>query len=78
MVDEFTTRRLQKLVDHYVETRSRRHDFISTQAAHRALSQIMPLPGVSERALDDLIADRALARGLVVCFDREVETRGTK
>ena len=24
------------------------------------------------------VADRALARGLVVCFDREVETRGAK
>jgi hypothetical protein len=71
MADEFTTRRLQDLIEHYLETRSRRHDFVSTQAAHRALSQIMPSHGIPDRVLDDMIAGQAIAHGLSVYFDRE-------
>ena len=73
MADEFTIKRVQNLIAQYVATRSRRYDFISTRAAHRALFEVVPLTGISDRALDDMIADRALAQGLSVCFDRETE-----
>jgi hypothetical protein len=54
--------RMQSLIEHYVKTRSRRYDVISTQAAHRALSQIVPLHAVPDRALDDMIARQAVAQ----------------
>jgi hypothetical protein len=71
MADEFTSRRLQNLIEHYVETRSRRYDFVSTHAARLALAQIVPSHDLPDRAFDDMVASHAVARGLSVCFDRE-------
>lgn len=71
MADEFTTRRMHDLIEHYLETRSRRHDFVSIQAAERALTQLLPSHAIPDRALDDMIAGQAIAHGFSVHFDRE-------
>lgn len=75
MADEFTARRMHDLIEHYLEARSRRHDFVSIQAAERALSQVLPSHAIPDRALDDMIAGQAIAHGLSVYFDRECEKR---
>jgi hypothetical protein len=73
MADDFTTRRMHDLIEHYLQTRSRRHDFVSIQTARLALSQILPSHAIPERTLDDMIAGQAIAHGLSVYFDRECE-----
>lgn len=77
MTDEVAIKRVQKLVEQYLQTRSRRHDLISTRAAHLALSQVTSLQGISDKEMDELIAEGAIARGLSVCFDREANDRAT-
>jgi hypothetical protein len=71
MIDEITTRRLDILLENYVETRHRRHDYISVVTAERAIKQILPDLDVSNRDFDDLIAQRAIKHGLAVHFDRD-------
>ena len=71
MAEDLSARRLELLVDQYVETRSRRYDFVSTTAAQRAIGQVMPSLAIVPRALDELVARRAIAVGLSVHFDRD-------
>lgn len=66
-----TLERVAELVEFYLDARERRHDFVSIQTAHKALAQVLPRHAIPERALDDMIAGRAIARGLCVDFDRE-------
>ena len=68
--DEIGMRRLRILVEHYVEVRKRRHDFISIELASKAVRQVSRTP-ISEKALEDMIAKSAAGHGLEVRFDRE-------
>ena len=70
MSDEFTLRRVQNAIDCYVEDCMSSGDHVSTQEAYRILSQAVRKHAISNRALDELVAQRALMRGLAVCFDR--------
>jgi hypothetical protein len=65
------TRRLDILLENYVETRSRRHDYVSVMTAEKAIKQVLPNLDVSNRDFDDLIAQGAIKRGLAVHFDRD-------
>ncbi|TIM29160.1 MAG: hypothetical protein E5Y61_21745 [Mesorhizobium sp.] len=68
--DEIAARRLKTLVDHYMETRKRRHDVVSTSRAETAIRYVLPNCPVSGKALDDMIAACAVEHGLGVLFDR--------
>jgi hypothetical protein len=68
---EITTRRLDILLENYVEARSRRHDYVSVITAERAIKQVLPDLDVTNRDFDDMIAHRAIKRGLAVHFDRD-------
>jgi hypothetical protein len=71
MTDGITTRRLDILLENYVETRRRRHDYVSVITAERAIKQVLPDLDVSSRDFDNLIAQRAIKHGLAVHFDRD-------
>ena len=61
-------RRLELLVEQYVDVRRRRHDFISVELALKAIRQVA-MNGISDEAIADLVAHCALKRGLEVRFD---------
>ncbi|RWM22830.1 MAG: hypothetical protein E5X53_23525 [Mesorhizobium sp.] len=67
--ETLSNRCLKTLVEQYVEVRKRRHDFVSTDLASRALRQLIPGP-ISDDALDQMIANCAVERGITVRFDR--------
>jgi hypothetical protein len=71
--DEIAKRRVTFLVEQYVEARKRRHDFVSTGLASRAIRQFVSAP-IRDAALDDMIAKCAVEHGLGVRFDREATT----
>ncbi|TIT19154.1 MAG: hypothetical protein E5W81_07805 [Mesorhizobium sp.] len=62
-------RQLEDLVEHYVGTRSRRYRVISTGLALRALRQVVGMASISDRELENMVADRAVKHGLAVDFD---------
>ena len=70
IMDEVTLRRLAILVEQYVEVRSRRHDFVSTRAAARAIRQVVDA-SIGDEDLDTMIASVAIGKGLAVSFDRD-------
>lgn len=41
--DEIAARRLKTLVEHYMETRKRRHDVVSTSRAETAIREVLPI-----------------------------------
>lgn len=62
-------RELENLIEHYVSIRRRRHSFISTGLAVKALKQIVPACSVSDSDLANMIANRAIDYNLPVSFD---------
>ncbi|MGX9116668.1 MAG: hypothetical protein EOS23_23015 [Mesorhizobium sp.] len=62
-------RELDNLIEHYVNIRRRRHSFISTGLAVKALKQIVPACSVSDSDLANMIANRAIDYNLPVSFD---------
>jgi hypothetical protein len=60
---------LENLIEQYVNIRRRRHSFISTGLAVRALKQIVPACSISDSDLANMIADRAIDYNLPVRFD---------
>jgi hypothetical protein len=62
-------RDLENLIEQYVNIRRRRHSFISTGLAVRALKQIVPACSISDSDLANMIADRAIDYNLPVRFD---------
>jgi hypothetical protein len=64
---------LSDLIEHYLDARGRRHEYVSLKSAQKALAQIVPSEAKPDRKLDNLIATRAVARGLCVDFDRADE-----
>ncbi len=77
-MDEFTSKRIQGLIHQYLQTRSRRHDYVSIRAAQTALEQIVPSHSIPVRDLDNMIASMAIEHGLCVHFDRESATGAAK
>jgi hypothetical protein len=69
-MDEIAERRLRMLVEQYVETRKRRHDWVSIAKAEAAIMQAMPDCPITGRLLDDLVSQCAVSQGLTVHFDR--------
>jgi len=69
IADEIAASRLTMLVEQYVETRRRRHDFISVAKAHTAILQLFPEASVWRETIDRLIVECAVAHGLAVHFD---------
>jgi hypothetical protein len=61
---------LEFLIQQYVAARARRHRVISTDLALRALKQVVPRPSLSDRELENMVADLAVNSGLAVDFDR--------
>lgn len=53
-------RDLENLIEQYVNIRRRRHSFISTGLAVKALKQIVPACSISDSDLANMIADRAI------------------
>jgi hypothetical protein len=73
---ELTLRsRLESLIDQYVTVKKRRHRYVSTGAAARAIQQVISTSPLADRELDNLVARAAVAHGLGVSFDRR--TAGT-
>ncbi|MET3578286.1 hypothetical protein ABID19_001303 [Mesorhizobium robiniae] len=62
-------RELENLIEQYINIRRRRHSFISTGLAVKALKQIVPTCPVSDSDLANMIADRAIDHDLPVSFD---------
>ncbi|MEI8700833.1 MAG: hypothetical protein E5Y88_14910 [Mesorhizobium sp.] len=62
-------RDLENLIEQYVNIRRRRHSFISTGLAVKALKQIVPACSISDSDLANMIADRAIDYNLPVRFD---------
>jgi hypothetical protein len=62
-------RELENLIEQYINIRRRRHSFISTELAVKALKQIVPTCSVSDSDLANMIADRAIDYDLPVRFD---------
>ncbi|ESW73105.1 hypothetical protein NKI32_18990 [Mesorhizobium sp. M0761] len=73
--DEIERRRLQMLIEQYLETRKRRHDFVSIANAELAIKAVMPHCPVSNAALAEMIAAGAVTYGLGVLFDAK-QTEG--
>ena len=68
MVNKYAIERLQYLIEHYMETRSRT-TIISTAKVAKALTTLMTVSPLSNRALEDAIAEAAVRHGHVVQFD---------
>jgi hypothetical protein len=62
-------REIENLLKQYVDVRRRRHGVLSTGLAIKALKQIVPACSVPDRDLANMIAYRAIDRGLAVHFD---------
>jgi hypothetical protein len=62
-------RKLENLVEQYVDIRRRRDSVISVALAVKAVKQIVPECSVSDSDLANMIADRAIDYGLAVYFD---------
>ncbi|RWP52354.1 MULTISPECIES: hypothetical protein [unclassified Mesorhizobium] len=62
-------RDLENLIEQYVNIRRRRHSFISTGLAVKALKQVVPACSISDSDLANMIADRAIDYNLPVRFD---------
>ncbi|RWQ12170.1 hypothetical protein [Mesorhizobium sp.] len=56
-------------LEQYVNIRRRRHSFISTGLAVKALKQVVPACSISDSDLANMIADRAIDYNLPVRFD---------
>jgi hypothetical protein len=67
-----TYRRLNMLIEQYVEVRKKRHDVVSVGQAGKAIKTVLGECPVTEKALDDMIATSAVAHGLGVVFDSQV------
>ncbi len=66
VVDEATVRRL---IDHYLQSRKRDHDYASISAAARALEETIGMEAIETSLLHEWIAEHAVAHGLAVDFD---------
>ncbi|MBZ9677614.1 hypothetical protein [Mesorhizobium sp. ES1-1] len=64
---------LESLIDQYVRSR-KRSGLLSTQLALKALKEVVPSPAVADGHLVNMIADRAVACGLVIHFDHVGDT----
>lgn len=70
--DTQTYRRLNMLIEQYVEARKKRHDVVSVGQAGKAIKTVLGECPVTGKALDEMIAASAVAHGLGVVFDGEV------
>jgi hypothetical protein len=68
MGNEYATRRLDDLIDHYMETR-RKPALVSTKSAARALTTFMSACPLVGRDLENAIAGSAVRHGHAVVFD---------
>lgn len=68
MADQIAIDRLQYLIDHYMETRTR-PAVISTAMVARAVRALMPACPLMGRELEDAIGEAAVRYGHVVQFD---------
>ena len=68
MVNQNAIERLNYLIEHYMETRSRT-TIISTAKVARALNALMTVCPLRDRDLEDAIAEAAVRHGHVVQFD---------
>jgi hypothetical protein len=66
-----TYRRLNMLIEQYVEVRKKRHDVVSVGQAGKAIKSVLGECPVTGKALDDMIAASAVAHGLGVVFDSQ-------
>lgn len=67
--DEIVLRRVKMLVEQYVLARSKKHDFVSTELARKAIRQVIRSP-LDKTELDAMLAKAALEQGLSIRFDR--------
>lgn len=70
--DNQTYRRLNMLIEQYVEVRKKRHDVVSVGQAGKAIKAVLRECPVTGKALDDMIAASAVAHGLGVVFDGQL------
>lgn len=69
MIGEYKkARRLETLIEHYVDVRRRKHDFVSLSLAIRAIRQVA-IVGISDESMAAMIARYAADHGLDVRFD---------
>ncbi len=70
---DIAARRLNMIIEQYVEARKRHYGFVSTDQAARVIRRILK-PSLSgpafDRQLDDMVAALAVKNGLAVVFDR--------
>jgi hypothetical protein len=68
MTNPYSTRRLEDLIDHYMETR-RKPAVVSTKSAARTLTTFMSACPLGGRDLENAIAGSAVRYGHAVAFD---------
>jgi hypothetical protein len=69
MATRWHNRNLGDLIEHYIDSRNGNQSPISTAAAARAIRTVVHDCPASSRALEDMIARAAVARGHNVEFD---------
>jgi hypothetical protein len=70
--DRIAARRIDMLVEQYLEVRHRKHDFVSISLAIAAIRQVTRFP-IPDTELSQMIAERAVQSGLDVRFDQNVQ-----
>jgi len=70
LADEGAARRVDILVEQYIEARHRKHDFVSLKLAIVAIRQVSRFP-ISDDQLARIVAARAVQSGLDVRFDQK-------
>ncbi|HWK65051.1 MAG TPA: hypothetical protein VNS34_08935 [Rhizobiaceae bacterium] len=66
---DFQERSIEKVVEHYVDSRTDDPRPISTTYALRAIRTVLPRCGLSDRQLSDMVAAFAIRKGRNVAFD---------
>ncbi|TPO01175.1 hypothetical protein [Mesorhizobium sp. B1-1-5] len=73
---DIAARRLDMIIEQYVEARKQRFGYVSTDQAARVIHRILkPTPSdrsFSDHELDDMVAALAVKNGLAVVFDRGI------
>ncbi|TGQ73350.1 MAG: hypothetical protein E5V49_04635 [Mesorhizobium sp.] len=75
--EDIAARRLDMVIEQYVESRKRRYGYVATDQASRVIRRILN-PDVSDHELDDRVAALAVKNGLAVVFDRGVRQTGAE
>lgn len=73
MADRFRTRELDDVVNAYIASRGRAQ-FLSIAHGLRAIRTLMPLHGISDEQLANMIAAAAIAQGFPISFDGHVDS----